>query len=109
MRESTDPLANQPSVHIRPAGLQDRSFLRELAQKVFSVYGSYDRYLTEWSDSDETITLIGEIGDERVGLAIWTNTASVRHRGSISSSRRYASSFWGRQKSYPVIWINLLR
>ncbi len=70
MRESTGEPICEPSLHIRRAGLEDRIFLRELAQKVFSVYGSYDRYLTEWSDSDETVTLIGVIGDEQVGLAM---------------------------------------
>jgi ribosomal protein S18 acetylase RimI-like enzyme len=70
VRESTDQPRREPSLRLRRADRDDRKFLRELAQKVFSVYGSYERYLTEWYDSDGTITLIGVMGDERVGLAM---------------------------------------
>ncbi len=70
MRESTEPHVCKPHLLIRRANSEDRSFIRELAVKVFSVYGSYDKYLTEWVDTGETTTLIGEIGGERVGLAM---------------------------------------
>ncbi len=70
MKEPTEQPTVKPALQIRRARSQDRSFVHELAEKVFSVYGSYGRYLTDWSDACETTTLIGEIGDEPVGLAM---------------------------------------
>jgi len=70
MAKSTEQLASEAQLLVRRANSEDRSFIRELAVKVFSVYGSYDQYLTEWAETHETTTLIGEIGGERVGLAM---------------------------------------
>jgi ribosomal protein S18 acetylase RimI-like enzyme len=59
-----------PALSTRLAGTDDRSFVRELAVEVFSIYGSYGRYLTEWFDSESVVTLIGEAEQERVGLVM---------------------------------------
>lgn len=70
MRGEPSPSASkaEPAIRIRPAVPQDRSFVRALALEVFSIYGSYDSYLTDWFDMDEVQTWIGEIDGERVGL-----------------------------------------
>jgi ribosomal protein S18 acetylase RimI-like enzyme len=57
-------------VAVRPARQEDRIFVRKLAHSVFSIYGSYDRYLVEWFDTAGVFTLIGEIDGTPVGLAM---------------------------------------
>ncbi len=76
----TEQPVSEPKLVVRRAISEDCNFIRELAVKVFSVYGSYDQYLTEWADTDETTTLIGEIGGERVGLAMLAVYPSRRNR-----------------------------
>jgi ribosomal protein S18 acetylase RimI-like enzyme len=61
-----------PDLKTRPAQPADRSFVHDLAAEVFSVYGSYGRYLTEWFDAEGVTTLIGEIEQEQVGLLMFT-------------------------------------
>ena len=70
MKETGETSAspNPLQVQIRYASRQDRDFVEELAGKVFSQYGSYNRYLTDWFDTGEITTLIGEVDDEPVGL-----------------------------------------
>lgn len=65
--ERTEPKSRSP-VRLRPAHPEDRSFVCDLAAKVFSIYGSYGRYLTDWFDEKSVTTLIGEIEQEQVGL-----------------------------------------
>jgi ribosomal protein S18 acetylase RimI-like enzyme len=57
-----------PDLQIRHASPDDRAFVAELAGKVFSQYGSYSRYLTDWLETGGVTTLIGEVEDEPVGL-----------------------------------------
>lgn len=82
MIDSSEPSAVEATVQIRRARPQDRGFIRELAEKVFAVYGSYDRYLTEWSDGQGTTTLIGEVGDQPVALAMLAVHPSPRNPGA---------------------------
>jgi ribosomal protein S18 acetylase RimI-like enzyme len=72
MKDSIDSpkSTEQPTVEVRPAQKQDRDFVRSLAVDVFSIYGSYGHYLTEWFDSDEVTTWIGEIERTPVGLVM---------------------------------------
>ena len=49
---------------------EDRAFVRRLAYSVFSIYGSYDRYLVEWFDTQGVVTLVGELDRQAVGLAM---------------------------------------
>ena len=72
MKETTPkpaPRVAEPVV-FRPARRQDRHFVRELAEQVFSVYGSYDRYLVEWFDTEGVVTLLAEIDQTLVGLTM---------------------------------------
>lgn len=69
MTNSTERSVNVSSeVVVRIARAEDRMFVHELAVEVFSVYGSYGRYLTQWFDSEEIGTWIAEIKREAVGL-----------------------------------------
>jgi ribosomal protein S18 acetylase RimI-like enzyme len=72
MMDSTNSLQSteHPEVEIRPARKQDRGFVRSLAVDVFSVYGSYGRYLAEWFDSENVKTWIGEVEKKPVGLVM---------------------------------------
>jgi ribosomal protein S18 acetylase RimI-like enzyme len=72
MMDSTDSLKSteHPALEIRPAQKQDRSFVRSLAVDVFSIYGSYGRYLAEWFDSEDVTTWIGEVEKKPVGLVM---------------------------------------
>ncbi len=72
MKETSPPPTPRDTapVVIRPAHSGDRPFVRELAGGVFSIYGSYDRYLTEWFDTEGVYTLIGEVDGKPVGLAM---------------------------------------
>jgi ribosomal protein S18 acetylase RimI-like enzyme len=42
--------------------------VRDLAAEVFSVFGSYGRYLTDWFDEEGVTTLVGELEEAQVGL-----------------------------------------
>jgi ribosomal protein S18 acetylase RimI-like enzyme len=55
-------------VVVRVARPEDREFVHELAVEVFTVYGSYGRYLTQWFDSEEIGTWIAEKDKAAVGL-----------------------------------------
>jgi len=70
MKDTSDAAADRelPDLRIRYASPDDRPFVGELAGKVFSQYGSYSRYLTDWLDTGGVTTLIGEVEQERVGL-----------------------------------------
>jgi ribosomal protein S18 acetylase RimI-like enzyme len=76
--EETESKSRLP-VRLRPAQPDDRSFVSELAVKVFSIYGSYGRYLTDWFDEESVTTLIGEIDQERVGLLMLAARPSHIH------------------------------
>ena len=72
MREIT------PSPRVRAGGKlsvrvgrgEDRAFVRGLAHRVFSIYGSYDRYLVAWFETQGVVTLVGEMDQQPVGLAM---------------------------------------
>ncbi len=72
MKDSTDSskATRYPEVEIRPAQKQDLNFVRSLAVDVFSIYGSYGHYLTEWFDSEEVSTWIGEVEQKPIGLVM---------------------------------------
>ena len=71
MTESTDRLQNQrPEIRVRISRSEDREFVHELAIDVFSIYGSYGRYLTQWFDSESVDTWIAETEQEQVGLTM---------------------------------------
>lgn len=71
MTESTDRIQNRrPEIQVRLARSEDREFVHELAIEVFSVYGSYGRYLTQWFDSEGVHTWIAETEHEQVGLTM---------------------------------------
>ena len=71
MTESTDPLQDQrPEILVRISRSEDREFVHQLAVDVFSVYGSYGGYLTQWFDSEEVSTWIAETKQEQVGLTM---------------------------------------
>ena len=72
MRETTPrPAAGAGGkLSVRVASEEDRAFVRRLAHTVFSIYGSYDRYLAEWFDTKGVVTLVGEIDRQPVGLAM---------------------------------------
>lgn len=72
MKEITPKAAPGASstVAFRLAQPKDRQFVRGLAERVFSVYGSYDRYLVEWFDTKGVVTLLAEIDRIPVGLAM---------------------------------------
>jgi ribosomal protein S18 acetylase RimI-like enzyme len=38
--------------------------VNDLAEEVFSIYGSYGRYLTDWFDQEGVTTLVGEVEEE---------------------------------------------
>ena len=59
-----------PAVTFRAGRAEDRPFVRRLAERVFSIYGSYDRYLLEWFETHGVVTLVAEIGHTPVGLAM---------------------------------------
>jgi ribosomal protein S18 acetylase RimI-like enzyme len=67
MQESSEP-NNRPRMRIRQADSDDRDFVRDLATEVFSIYGSYGRYLTDWFDQEGVTTLVGEIEEEPIGI-----------------------------------------
>ncbi len=69
--ESNDPLENpRPEVQVRISRSDDREFVHDLAVEVFTVYGSYGGYLTQWFDSEEVVTWIAETEQEKVGLTM---------------------------------------
>jgi len=72
MKEITPRAASRtaPTVSFRAARSQDRPFVRSLAERVFSIYGSYERYLVEWFDTQGVVTLVAEIDQTPVGLAM---------------------------------------
>ena len=71
MKETTPGAASRAAAVIfRPAQPRDRLFVRELGERVFSVYGSYDRYLVEWFDTPGVVTLMAEVDRTPVGLAM---------------------------------------
>ncbi len=72
MRETTPRPAARAGgrVSVRVASEEDRAFVRRLAHAVFSIYGSYDRYLAEWFDTKGVVTLVGEIDGQPAGLAM---------------------------------------
>jgi ribosomal protein S18 acetylase RimI-like enzyme len=71
MMESNDPLQHSlPGLQVRISRSEDREFVRDLAIEVFTVYGSYGSYLTEWFDSGEVSTWIAEAEQEKVGLTM---------------------------------------
>jgi ribosomal protein S18 acetylase RimI-like enzyme len=72
MKETSPRAASQAAsaVVFRPAQPQDRHFVRELGERVFSIYGSYDRYLVEWFETRGVVTLMAEIDQTPVGLAM---------------------------------------
>lgn len=72
MRETTPkPVARAGGkLSVRVATREDRAFVRQLAHSVFSIYGSYDRYLVEWFDTKGVMTLIGEAAGLPLGLAM---------------------------------------
>ena len=61
MRETKPPPAPRAGgkLAVRGAQAEDRAFVRRLAHTVFSIYGSYDRYLVEWFDTEGVVTLVG--------------------------------------------------
>ncbi|MGH9460119.1 MAG: GNAT family N-acetyltransferase [Vicinamibacteria bacterium] len=72
MKETSPRAGSQAAsaVVFRPAQPQDRHFVRELGERVFSIYGSYDRYLVEWFETRGVVTLMAEIDQTPVGLAM---------------------------------------
>lgn len=72
MKETTPREASRAAapVAFRLARPSDRRFVRGLAERVFSVYGSYDRYLVEWFGTQGVVTLLAEIDQTPVGLAM---------------------------------------
>ncbi len=57
-------------VTIRPAGPLDLDFIQNLSKRVFSQYGPYDRILTDWIQSETTITLLALTNGTPVGFAM---------------------------------------
>jgi len=76
------PAALPSSLAMRRANPQDAPFIAALARKVFSVYGSYDRYLLEWFGSPQVITLVAEAAGVPAGLAMLATLADSDEGGS---------------------------
>ncbi|HEX9725468.1 MAG TPA: GNAT family N-acetyltransferase [Vicinamibacteria bacterium] len=72
MKETSPRAASQAAaaVSFRLAQPRDRHFVRELGERVFSIYGSYDRYLVEWFETRGVVSLMAEIDQTPVGLAM---------------------------------------
>lgn len=70
MKETSPRQSSRAGVVFRPARPEDRHFVRRLGERVFSIYGSYDRYLVEWFDTNGVVTLMAEIDQTPVGLAM---------------------------------------
>ena len=94
---------NSLPVQIRYASPEDRDFVGDLAGKVFSQYGSYGRYLTDWFDAGEITTLIGEVSNERVGLLMLVaypnpsnRTEAVADLLAIAVEPRFQSRGFGK-------------
>ena len=70
MKETTPRPASRAGAPttFRLARREDRTFVRELALRVFTVYGSYDRYLVEWFDTEGVVTFLAEIDKTLVGM-----------------------------------------
>ena len=70
MKETTPRPASRAGAPttFRLARREDRTFVRELALRVFTVYGSYDRYLVEWFDTEGVVTFLAEIDETLVGM-----------------------------------------
>ena len=70
MKETTPRPASRAGAPttFRLARREDRTFVRELALRVFTVYGSYDRYLVEWFETEGVVTFLAEIDETPVGL-----------------------------------------
>jgi len=61
-------VTNGPFVRIAREG--DRALIAELGRDLFSAYGSYDRYLLEWSSAPGVTTVVSEIDGNGVGLGM---------------------------------------
>jgi ribosomal protein S18 acetylase RimI-like enzyme len=81
MKDSADSSksSERPDIKIRLARKEDRGFVRSLAVDVFSIYGSYGRYLAEWFDSDDVTTWIGEIEQKPIGLVMLAPRPHLRN------------------------------
>ena len=58
------------AVTIRPAGPLDLEFIRDLSERVFSQYGSYERRLMDWFVSETTVTRLALTDERPVGFAM---------------------------------------
>ena len=83
MKETTPRAASEAAnaVSFRLAQPEDRRFVRELGERVFSIYGSYDRYLVEWFETRGVVTLMAEIEQTPVGLAMLMAYPNPANRG----------------------------
>ena len=76
------PVELVPSLTARRGKPEDAPFIAALARQVFSVYGSYDRYLLEWFGSPQVVTLVAEADGVPAGLAMLATLADSDSAGS---------------------------
>jgi ribosomal protein S18 acetylase RimI-like enzyme len=55
-------------LHLRTATASDHGFIAHLAERVFTSYGSYDRYLADWLEDETVSARVAALGDEPVGF-----------------------------------------
>ncbi len=55
---------------LRPAGVADRGFVRDLSRVVFSRFGEYDQMIPEWLDGAGVWGFVAEMAGQPVGFAL---------------------------------------
>lgn len=70
-----------PGLTVRLGKPEDGDFIAELGRKVFSAYGSYDRYLHEWFSSPGVVTLVAEVEGVPAGAAMLAKLGADDSRG----------------------------
>lgn len=63
-----------PSGRLRPLGVADRAFVRELSRRVFSRFGDYDRVLPDWLDGPGVWGFVALESDEPLGFTMLSLT-----------------------------------
>lgn len=68
--EPSPPRHGSASILVRRSRPHDQPYVAALAEKVFSIYGSYDRYLADWFETENVTTLIAELDGRPAGVAM---------------------------------------
>ena len=58
-------------IHIREGLFSDEKFLRQLSEKVFSIYGPYQEMVARWLKMDTTITLVALMRGRPAGFIMF--------------------------------------